>query len=186
MSAQTVFRSTFQQQSMLLVIATVICACSSALPEGGGTMTFALTSTSFSEGAMIPRQHTCDGVDRSPPLQWEGAPPAASYVLIMDDPDAPGGTFTHWVLYDIPGTRTELAEGDQSTGLAGVNNFGRRGYGGPCPPRGGGAHRYFFRLSALDIPSLNLPSGATRRDVEAAMRGHVLATAALMGRYERR
>ena len=82
-------------------------------------MTFTLTSASFSEGAMIPRQHTCDGADRSPPLRWEGAPPAASYVLIMDDPDAPGGTFTHWVLYDIPGTRTELAEGEQDTGLAG-------------------------------------------------------------------
>jgi Raf kinase inhibitor-like YbhB/YbcL family protein len=184
MSTRTISR--LLRQSALIIIAAAICACGSAPPEGGNTMTFTLTSTSFSEGAMIPRQHTCDGADRSPPLRWEGAPPAASYVLIMDDPDAPGGTFTHWVLYDIPGTRTELAEGEQNAGLAGGNDFGRRGYGGPCPPRGRGAHRYFFRLSALDIPSLNLPVGAARRDVEAAMRGHVLATATLMGRYERR
>lgn len=149
-------------------------------------MTFTLVSSSFREGGAIPRDHTCDGADRSPPLRWEGAPPTASYVLIMDDPDAPVGTFTHWVLYDIPGDRTELAEGEQTVGLAGRNDFGRRGYGGPCPPRGRGAHRYFFRLSALDISSLNLPPGAVRRDVESAMRGHVLATATLMGRYERR
>ncbi len=149
-------------------------------------MAFTLTSPAFIEGGAIPRDYTCDGADRSPPLRWTGAPSAASYVLIMDDPDAPGGTFTHWVLYDIPGDRTELAEGEQKVGLAGGNDFGGRGYGGPCPPRGRGAHRYFFRLSALDIPSLKLSPGASRRDVEAAMRGHVLATATLMGRYERK
>ncbi|NWG22782.1 MAG: YbhB/YbcL family Raf kinase inhibitor-like protein [Chloroflexi bacterium] len=149
-------------------------------------MTFTLTSSSFADGAAIPQQFTCDGADRSPQLSWSGVPGAASFVLIMDDPDAPGGTFTHWVLYDIPGTRTELVEGETGVGLAGGNDFRRRGYGGPCPPRGRGAHRYFFRLAALDVASLGLPASAARRDVEAAMRGHVVATATLMGRYERR
>ncbi|PMP73666.1 MAG: YbhB/YbcL family Raf kinase inhibitor-like protein, partial [Roseiflexus castenholzii] len=104
----------FVSVSLILIAALLLYACGSATLEGGGMMTFTLVSSSFREGGAIPRDHTCDGADRSPPLRWEGAPPTASYVLIMDDPDAPVGTFTHWVLYDIPGDRTELAEGEQT------------------------------------------------------------------------
>src|SRR5262249_33612418 len=104
-----------------------------------------------------------------------------------DDPDAPGGTFTHWVLYDIPGAQRELPEGLSNVGALGtpgMNDFSGIGYGGPCPPRGG-PHRYIFTLAALDIPTLNLPPRAARRDVEAAMRGHVIGQARLMGQYAR-
>ena len=152
-------------------------------------MAFTLTSTSFAEGEAIPVKHTCDGADQSPPLRWEGAPEAKSFVLIVDDPDAPGGTFTHWVLFDIPGAERELPEGLSNVGALGTpgtNDFSRTGYGGPCPPRGRGPHRYFFTLSALDIPTLQLPPEASRRDVEMMMRGHVIGQAKLMGRYERK
>lgn len=152
-------------------------------------MAFTLTSPSFEEGAAIPVKHTCDGENSAPQLRWDDPPAAKSFVLIVDDPDAPGGTFTHWVLFDIPGTQRELPEGLSDVGALGTpgtNDFMRTGYGGPCPPRGGGAHRYFFTLSALDIATLNLPPEAIRRDVETAMRGHVIGQAKLMGRYERK
>lgn len=105
----------------------------------------------------------------------------------MDDPDAPRGTFTHWVLYDIPAETTELGEhvGDGPVGLSGRNGFGRTGYGGPCPPPGDEAHRYRFTLHALDVPSLGLSKHATREEVEAAMAGHVKATSQLVGKYQR-
>ena len=151
-------------------------------------MALILSSSSFAEGATIPVKHTCDGADRSPPLRWEDAPQAQSFVLIVDDPDAPGGTFTHWVLYDIPGTQRELPEGlanVSALGTSGTNDFARMGYGGPCPPRGGGAHRYVFTLAALDIATLTLAPGAARRAVEDAMRGHVVGQAQLIGRYTR-
>lgn len=162
-------------------------------------MTFRLSSPGFAEGEMIPAKYTCDDTNVSPPLRWDNPPVGTqSFVLIMDDPDAPGGTFTHWVLYDIPGTQRELPEnfavGMQrelpenlaagAFGVSGVNNFSRTGYGGPCPPRGP-AHHYYFTLSALDIATVTLPPGASRRDVEAIIRGHVLARALLMGRYQR-
>jgi len=148
-------------------------------------VTFTLTSPSFAEGALIPAEHTCDGADRSPVLRWEGAPDARSFALIADDPDAPGGTFTHWVLFDIPGAQRELPAGLAGTpGVAGRNDFGKAGYGGPCPPPGA-PHRYNFTLFALDIAALGLPANAPRRDVEAAMRGHIVGQARLMGRYGR-
>jgi Raf kinase inhibitor-like YbhB/YbcL family protein len=152
-------------------------------------MSFTLSTPAFPEGGSIPARFTCDGLNLSPQMNWSGAPTGAkSYVLIADDPDAPGGTFLHWVFFDI-GVGTEgLPEGPPASklGMAGVNDFGKAAYGGPCPPRGRGAHRYFFKLSALDAPSLGLTAGATLMQVTRRMSGHVLGTATLMGRYERR
>jgi hypothetical protein len=152
-------------------------------------MAFTLTSSAFTDGSSIPVWFTCDGANVSPELIWTAAPEAAkSFVLIADDPDAPSGTFTHWVLYDIPGTAHALPEAQKKDGIgrAGRNDFAKSGYGGPCPPRGHGAHRYFFTLSAVDIASLGLPDAATRQEVDAKMRGHVVGTAKVMGRYERK
>lgn len=147
-------------------------------------MAFTLTSSAFREGEAIPRQFTCDGEGDTPPLAWSDAPDGTrGFALIVDDPDAPHGTFTHWLLYDIPATTTELR--DQSVGKALRNDFGRSGYGGPCPPVGGGPHRYFFTLHAVDVPALT-PKGGTRKALERTLQAHTLATARLMGRYERR
>jgi Raf kinase inhibitor-like YbhB/YbcL family protein len=155
-------------------------------------MPFSLSSPAFKEGAAIPGKHTCDGADVSPSLGWSSAPPgAAAFALIADDPDAPAGTWVHWVLYDLPGTLAQLPENvdksDAPAGLGGArqgrNDSRRVGYAGPCPPPGP-AHRYFFKLYALDAP-LKLKAGATKRDVETAMQGHVLGTAQLMGTYAR-
>jgi Raf kinase inhibitor-like YbhB/YbcL family protein len=147
-------------------------------------MGITLTSTAFREGAPIPVKHTCDGPDVSPPLAWRGAPAAAkSFALVSDDPDAPGKTWVHWVLYNVPPTVSQLAEGDSGGGVQGLNDFRRTGYGGPCPPPGK-PHRYFFKLYSLDAP-LALTAGATKADVERAMQGHVLAQAQLIGTYGR-
>jgi Raf kinase inhibitor-like YbhB/YbcL family protein len=147
---------------------------------------FTITSPAFADGADIPRRHTCDGETRSPRLTWRDPPTGArSFALIVDDPDAPSGTFTHWVLFNVPGGSTELPEG-ATVGRSGRNDFGKNGYGGPCPPEGHGPHRYFFKLSALDVEALKLADGASRAQLEAAMQGHVLGTAQLVGRYERR
>jgi len=153
-------------------------------------MAFTLTSSVFKEGAPIPAKHTCDGADVSPPLAWSGAPAgAAGFALIMDDPDAPGGTWVHWVLYDLSARSSALPENVAKTEtvkdgtVQGRSDFRRPGYGGPCPPPGK-AHRYFFKLYALDAP-LGLKPGATKQEVERAMQGHVLATAQLMGTYAR-
>ena len=154
-------------------------------------VTMQLTSTAFKEGEPIPARHTCEGKDISPALNWSGTPPGtASFALIADDPDAPVGTWVHWVVYDLPAASTELAEDaprtQYLTGNArqGLNDFRRLGYGGPCPPAGK-PHRYFFKLYALD-KSLELPPGATKRDVERAMQGHILGEARLMGTYQRK
>ena len=147
-------------------------------------MAFTLTSSAFQEGETIPRQFTCDGDGLAPPLAWLDAPGGTrSFALIMDDPDAPHGTFTHWVLYDIPAATTELA--DRAVGRALRNDFGRPGYGGPCPPVGHGPHGYLFTLYALDVPSLTL-KGRTRRAIEQALQAHALDPAQLTGRYERK
>jgi len=154
-------------------------------------MTFQLTSKAFSYNGEIGRQYTCDGKDSSPPLEWSDPPPKTrSFSLICDDPDAPVGTWVHWVLYNLPESARSLPEavpgeavlGDGSR--HGVNDFRRLGYGGPCPPPGP-AHRYFFKLYALDTV-LDLKPGAAKKDVEAAMKGHVLAEAQVMGRYQRK
>jgi Raf kinase inhibitor-like YbhB/YbcL family protein len=154
---------------------------------------FTLTSPAFGAGDVIPPQYTGDGPDLSPPLAWT-APPAGtkSLALIADDPDAPGGTWVHWILIGIPPDLGKLPEGVESAarpgGLGGAasgrNDFDHLGYGGPAPPRGP-VHRYFFKLYALDA-NLALRSGATKAEVERAMKGHILAKAELMGRYQRK
>lgn len=149
-----------------------------------------VTSSSFQAGGTIPKVYTADGDDLSPPLKWQGAPAGtASYAVLCDDPDAPRGTWVHWVVYDLDSSVTALGAGVQDTptiphgGIQGRNDFGKIGYGGPSPPRGP-AHRYFFRVLALDR-KLALPAGATMQDVLAAAEGHILARGELMGRYGR-
>lgn len=150
-----------------------------------------LESAAFRDGEPIPKAQARDGGDVSPPLSWSGVPAGTkAFALICDDPDAPRGTWVHWVLFDLPAARTELpagvAKGERPApgGAQGRNDFGDLGWGGPAPPRGHGVHHYEFRLSALD-KSLGLPPGATKAQVEAAMRGHVLAQAKLTGTYRR-
>ncbi len=155
-------------------------------PEAGGAqaMNLQVTSSAFQHGAMIPRTYTCDGSDISPPLSWSGVPAGAkSIALIMDDPDAPRGTWVHWVLFNIPPDTTGLAEGTEGGAQQGSNSWGRTGYGGPCPP--GGTHRYYFKVYALDI-LLTLETGVTKAQLLKAMDGHVLAEGQLMGRYSRK
>jgi Raf kinase inhibitor-like YbhB/YbcL family protein len=151
---------------------------------GAGEATIKITSSAFHEGGNIPSKFTCDGSDTSPPLQITGVPSGArSLVLIADDPDAPGGVFTHWLVWNIPPQTNSIAEGNAPTGTQGKNDFGESGYRGPCPPPG--THRYSFKLLALDR-ELDLRSGAKRRQVEAAMKGHVIAQGELVGRYTRK
>lgn len=146
---------------------------------------FSLTSPAFGHGAMIPAEYTCDGRNAAIPLEWIHPPQETrSFVLVMDDPDAPNGTFTHWVLANVPADTNRLDE-HSAPGVAGKNGFQHAGYGGPCPPANHGKHRYFFRLYALDVDSLDVNSGAPRDQVEQAMEGHVLDSAELMGLYQR-
>lgn len=154
-------------------------------------MTIQLTSPAFTAGTPIPVQYTCDGQDLSPPLRWSNVPAEAkSLALIADDPDAPMGTWVHWVLYNLPPGTAELPEGLSTSetlpngAKQGMNDFRRLGYGGPCPPRGN-PHRYFFKLYALDT-ELSLKSGATKKDLVRAMEGHTLAEGQLMGTYKRK
>lgn len=152
-------------------------------------MSFSVKTASFPEGAAIPKKFTCDGSDISPALEWSGAPAATITLgLIADDPDAPVGTWTHWIAWNISPQRS-LPEGVQKTetlpdGMRqGTNDFRRIGYGGPCPPPGK-PHRYFFKLYALDT-KLDLKPGASRSELESAMKSHVLAETQLMGKYGR-
>lgn len=149
-----------------------------------------IKSPAFENGAEIPRRHTCDGGDVSPALSWSGAPNGTkAFALVADDPDAPGGTWVHWVIYDLPANAKELAEGVAATETAaggakqGVNDFRKIGYGGPCPPPGA-PHRYFFRLYALDAAT-NLKPRATKQQLLDAIKGHVLAEGELIGKYHR-
>ena len=152
-------------------------------------MAFEITSAAFAPQASIPQEYTCDGQDISPPLSWSDPPQGTEpFALICDDPDAPVGTWVHWVLFNIPANRRSLpenvpAQNQLSDGsLHGRNSWRRLDYGGPCPP--GGTHRYFFRLYALDT-TLQLKAGATRKNLLNAMEGHILAQAELVGRYGR-
>ena len=152
-------------------------------------MAIDVTSVAFEEGGAIPSRYTCDGLDVSPPLSWGSVPDGTqSLALIADDPDAPSGTFVHWVLYNLPADTHRLPEdvpnGERlASGAAqGVNGAGRIGYMGPCPPSG--THRYFFKVYALDT-GLDLGGGATKEDLVSAMEGHVLAEGRLMGTYRR-
>jgi len=150
-----------------------------------------VTSTAFQEGQAIPKKYTGDGDDVSPPLQWSGAPAETNaFALICDDPDAPRAEpWVHWVLYDLPGDVHELPEAVPTSGSSprggaqGRNDFGNPGYGGPAPPRGK-PHRYYFKIYGLDAP-LGLKAGATKNQVEQAMKGHLLAEGQLMGTYKR-
>ena len=142
-----------------------------------------ISSPAFTDGGSIPSKYTCDGANTSPPLAFNGIPGGAtSLALIVDDPDAPGGTFDHWIVWNIPANTQSVAEGQAPQGVAGQNGFGKRAYGGPCPPSG--EHRYQFKLYALDT-ALNLPPGASKADVENAMKSHTVAQAKMMGRYKR-
>ena len=157
---------------------------SAVIPQqAGGHRAFAITSAAFAEGATIPKQFTCDGENTPPAIVLSNPPEGTrSFALIMDDPDAPKGTFTHWLAYDIPASKTEL---QVDAGKTLRNSFGRDGYGGPCPPLGHGSHRYFFKVYALDLPVL-ASAMTTRQDLEKAIEMHTLGTAQLMGRYERK
>ncbi|MBI2986036.1 MAG: YbhB/YbcL family Raf kinase inhibitor-like protein [Deltaproteobacteria bacterium] len=153
-------------------------------------MAMELKSSAFQSGAEIPRKYTCDGTDLSPPLRWENTPAGTkAFALIADDPDAPVGTWVHWVIYDLPPEPKELAEGIATSetlpngAKQGINDFRKVGYGGPCPPPGP-AHRYFFKLYALDALT-NLKPRVTKQQLLDAMKGRILAEAQLTGRYKR-
>ena len=154
-------------------------------------MPLTLSSPAFRNGEAIPERYTCDGADVSPPLEWSGAPDETrSFVLIVEDPDAPSGIFRHWAVYNIPAGRTMLPEGAGAGAKAeqlghGINDFGDRRYGGPCPPKGHGTHHYYFRLAALGTEQLTPPEPPTVAAVWDAAQKHVLAQAELMGTYAR-
>ena len=176
----------------LLVLLTFLFVCfgiaeAGAQVKGGKDMQ--IKSSAFKSGARIPAKYTCDGVDVSPPLECGKLPAGTKYLaLICDDPDAPMGTWVHWVIYDIPANVTSMPEKlpplkEVANGTKqGMNDFRAIGYGGPCPPSG--EHRYFFKLYALDGPT-GLKPGATKEQLLAAMKGHILAEAELMGKYKR-
>ncbi len=148
---------------------------------------FTLTSSAFQPQQKIPTRYTCDGEDISPPLEWKGSPVGTkSFALILDDPDAPSGTFTHWVLYNLPASRFELAEGASTAPELkpnhGMTSWRKTVYGGPCPPSA--VHHYIFTLYAIDT-TLTLPAGASKKEVLAALQGHILGQAELAGLYGR-
>ena len=162
-----------------LAIALVALA---SLAAGGAKMK--ITSSAFQEGGNIPSKFTCDGGDNSPPLQISEIPSSAkSLALVVDDPDAPSGLFTHWIVWNISPQTNGIAEGTAPKGVQGTSDLGKSGYGGPCPPSG--THRYYFKIFALDR-ELNLPSGTKRNQLDAAIKGHVVAQGELMGRYSRK
>jgi Raf kinase inhibitor-like YbhB/YbcL family protein len=189
----------YQRLSLLSLLLALLVGCSrppepaapavptTAVSQGGATMK--LTSSAFSDGAMIPVLYTCTGDDFSPPLAWSDTPAGAkSVALIVDDPDAPVGTWVHWVIFNLPVTAAGLPEGIKDAkllpggGTQGTNSWRRVGYGGPCPPSG--THRYFFKLYALDT-TLSLGNNATAKELQAAMKGHILAETQLMGQFKR-
>jgi Raf kinase inhibitor-like YbhB/YbcL family protein len=160
----------------------IALAAIASLATGGAKMK--ITSSAFQDGANIPSKFTCDGADTSPPLQIADIPSEAkSLALIVDDPDAPSGLFTHWLVWNIPPQTSAVGEGSVPKGVQGTNDFGKSGYGGPCPPSG--AHRYYFKIFALDR-ELDLPFGAKRGQVDAAIKSHVVAQGELKGRYSRK
>jgi Raf kinase inhibitor-like YbhB/YbcL family protein len=160
----------------------ILLAAITSFAAGGARMK--ITSSAFQEGGNIPSKFTCDGSDTSPPLQITGIPSEAkSLVLIADDPDAPSGLFTHWLVWNIAPQTNSIGEGSAPKGVHGTNDFGKSGYGGPCPPSG--THRYSFKIFALDR-ELDLRSGEKRSQVDAAMKGHVIAQGELVGRYSRK
>jgi Raf kinase inhibitor-like YbhB/YbcL family protein len=171
------------QKAIIVGAFAIALAAIASFAAGGAKMK--ITSSAFQEGGNIPSKFTCDGADANPALRFEGAPAAAkSLALIVDDPDAPVGLFTHWLVWNINSKTTEIAENSAPGGaVQGTNDFPKKGYGGPCPPSG--THRYYFKIFALD-QALDLKPGAKRAEVDAAMHGHVIAQGELMGRYSRK
>lgn len=178
--------------TLLTIIAVGAVSCTVSEPElpDEGEMTLSLSSPVFQEGEDIPITYTCDGQDISPPLTWAEPPlETQSFALIMDDPDAPGGVFTHWLLFNLPADSRELPEAvppdnELANGaIQGKNSFGEIGYGSPCPPVGP-AHHYRFTIFALDQP-LDLTVGASRKQVIDTVTGHILARGQLIGMYQR-
>jgi Raf kinase inhibitor-like YbhB/YbcL family protein len=177
------------------VFVILFCSCRDAkepapAEPGGEVMQMKLTSPAFEPNSMIPPKYTADGEDASPSLQWDAVPKGAkSIALVSDDPDAPMGTWVHWVIYNIPPDAKQLAENippDRTLTdgtCQGTNDFGRIGYGGPAPPSG--THRYFFKIHALDV-RLDLPPGAKKSQLLNAMQGHILGKGELIGRYKRK
>ena len=171
------------QRTIIAGAFTIALSAIVSLAAGGSKMK--ITSSAFQEGGNIPSKFTCDGADVNPALRFEGAPAEAkSLGLIVDDPDAPVGLFTHWLIWNIDPKTTEIAENSApAKAVQGTNDFPKTGYGGPCPPSG--THRYYFKIFALD-QMLDLKAGAKRAEVDAAMRGHVIGQGELMGRYSRK
>jgi Raf kinase inhibitor-like YbhB/YbcL family protein len=181
--------------SVILCLAVAGCGGSDpSTNRGGGERSvqnsaltrLSLISSAFQEGQPIPAEFTCDGANRSPALSW-GDPPAGtkSFALVVDDPDAPGGLFRHWGAYDIPPDKRSIAAG-QPVGSQAVNDMGKPGYGGPCPPPGHGVHHYHFKLYALNAEQLGLQPHAKAAEVEEAARPHAIGQGELIGTYERK
>jgi Raf kinase inhibitor-like YbhB/YbcL family protein len=177
----------------LALTALLATACSTGSPSGenlptpSAPDTLRLAATSFANGGAIPARYTCDGASISPGLTWTETKPAAEFVLLMLDPDAPEGTFVHWVMYAIPGNAESIGEGQGPSGAKqGVNDFGRVGYGAPCPPPGDSPHHYRLTLYGLSMPrTANLPQGATAREVLAAIECCVQEQSTIVGTYSR-
>jgi Raf kinase inhibitor-like YbhB/YbcL family protein len=167
-----------------IIVGTVTIALAALVSFAAGGSKMKITSSAFQQAGNIPSKFTCDGADSSPPLQIGEVPPGAkSLVLVVEDPDAPSGLFTHWIVWNISPQTNAITEGSAPKGAQGTNDFGKSGYGGPCPPSG--AHRYYFKIFALDR-ELDLPPGSKRSQLDAAMKGHVVAQGELMGRYSRK
>ena len=170
------------RKAIIAGASAILLAAVALFAAGGARMK--ITSSAFQQGANIPSKFSCDGPNTSPPLQISDVPgEAKSVVLIVDDPDAPSGLFTHWAVWNISPQTGTIAEGSTPKGVHGTNDFGKSGYGGPCPPSG--AHRYYFKIFALDR-ELDLPVGAKRSQLDAAMKDHVIAQGELMGRYAKK
>ncbi|SPD73615.1 conserved hypothetical protein [uncultured Desulfobacterium sp.] len=172
-----------------LVVFSIVGLAYPSISRGGEETVLKLTSPAFENGGMIPPKYTCDGEDVSPPLEWGVAPEGAkSFALVCDDPDAPMGTWVHWVIYNIPQKTKSLMEDiareaqPAAGGMQGTNDFHKIGYGGPCPP--GGTHRYYFRLYALDFMP-DMAPGVTKRQLLKEIEGHIVGQTELMGKYKR-
>jgi Raf kinase inhibitor-like YbhB/YbcL family protein len=179
------------KQSVPALLLTALAGCSGAqkddpMNDSTTVAQFAISSSDIRDGQPIPAVHTCDGADQSPELSWGEPPPGTrSFVLVMDDPDAPNGIFRHWAAYNIPANTRSMPRG-QPLGNQGVNDFGHRGYGGPCPPPGHGPHRYRFKLYALDVDGLTVGDDAKVEAVEQEAQRHRVAIGQLTGTYERK
>ncbi len=170
------------RKAIIAGASAILLAAITSFAAGAARMK--ITSSAFQHGGNIPSKFSCDGPNTSPPLQISDVPSEAkSVVLIVDDPDAPSGLFTHWAVWNISPQTSTIGEGSTPKGVHGTNDFGKSGYGAPCPPSG--THRYYFKIFALDR-ELDLAVGAKRSQLDAAMKGHVIAQGELMGRYSRK